>query len=126
MKMLPHQSLQNSNLRQIFPKSIQRGDLSIQKSKKSKKSFFLLQIIFLLPQYEFYMFSAFIWGIKHVCSSKFFKFHFFCQILTKTICCPKFLKFLEKFSKYDITWTFQMLEIMMSRKISPFGASTDE
>ena len=85
---------QKFSRRQIFPKSIQRGDPSIQKSKKSKKGIFLLQIIFFLPKYEFYMFSAFIWGIKHVCSSKFFNFHFFCQILTKIIHRPKFLKFL--------------------------------
>ena len=93
---------QKFSRRQIFPKSIQRGDPSIQKSKKSKKAFFLLQIIFFLPKYEFYMFSAFIWGIKHVCSSKFFNFHFFCQILTKIIRRPKFLKFLKNFQK--MTW----------------------
>ena len=93
---------QKFSRRQIFPKSIQRGDPSIQKSKKSKKGIFLLQIIFFLPKYEFYMFSAFIWGIKHVCSSKFFNFHFFCQILTKIIRRPKFLKFLKNFQK--MTW----------------------
>ena len=42
---------QKFSRRQIFPKSIQRGDPSIQKSKKSKKAFFLLQIIFFLPKY---------------------------------------------------------------------------
>ena len=93
---------QKFSRRQIFPKSIQRGDPSIQKFKKSKKGIFLLQIIFFLPKYEFYMFSAFIWGIKHVCSSKFFNFHFFCQILTKIIRRPKFLKFLKNFQK--MTW----------------------
>ena len=101
---------QKFSRRQIFPKSIQRGDPSIQKSKKSKKAFFLLQIIFFLPKYEFYMFSAFIWGIKHVCSSKFFNFHFFCQILTKIIRRPKFLKFLKNFQKMTLPGPFKCLK----------------
>ena len=87
--------------RQIFPKSIQRGDPSIEKSKKSKKAFFfLLQIIFFLPKYEFYMFSAFIWGIKHVCSSKFFNFCYFCQFWLKSLVVQNFWNFWKIFKKW--------------------------
>ena len=68
----------STNFSKIDPK----GGPFYTKIKKIQKGIFLLQIIFFLPKYEFYMFSAFIWGIKHVCSSKFFNFHFFCQILT--------------------------------------------
>ena len=88
----------STNFSKIDPK----GGPFYTKIKKIKKGIFLLQIIFFLPKYEFYMFSAFIWGIKHVCSSKFFNFHFFCQILTKIIRRPKFLKFLKNFQK--LTW----------------------
>ena len=41
---------------------------------KNKKfqflSIFSTQIILFLPEFEFYMFSAFFWGILHFCSSK--------------------------------------------------------
>ena len=82
-----------------FSKIDPKGGPFFTKIKKIKRGIFLPQIIFFLTRYEFYMFSAFIWGIKHVCSSKFFNFHFFCQILTKIFCRPKFLKFLKNFQK---------------------------
>ena len=42
-----------------------------EKSRNSKKKFFLQEMLLFLAKSAFYMFSAFIWGIKHFSSSKF-------------------------------------------------------
>ena len=41
------------------------------KIEKSKKKIFLQEILLFLAKSALYMFSAFFWGIKHFCSSKF-------------------------------------------------------
>mgnify|MGYP001096025453 CR=1 FL=1 len=56
------------------------------------------------------MFSAFILGIKHVRGSKFFNYHFFCQILTKIIRRPKFVKFLENSLKMTLPGPLECLK----------------
>jgi len=58
-------------------------------------------------------------------AQNFSTFTFFVKFWLKSFGVQIFEIF-EKFLKNDMTWTFQMLENMMSSKISPFGASTDE
>ena len=86
----------STNFSKIDPK----GGPFYTKIKKIKKGIFLLQIIFFLPKYEFYMFSAFIWGIKHVCSSKFFNFHFFVKFWLKSFVVQNFWNFWKIFKKW--------------------------
>ena len=52
-------------------KNIQRGDPSMQKSKFSKKNFFIWRTLYFLPEFELYMISAFFWGTYLICSTKF-------------------------------------------------------
>ena len=40
---------------------------------------FYFKSFFFLPEYEFYIFPIFIWGLKHLFSPKFFNFDFFSQ-----------------------------------------------
>ena len=58
---------------QKFEPQIFSGSSSIRwKIKKSQKNlFFLWEILLFLAESLLYMFSAFFWGILHICSSKF-------------------------------------------------------
>ena len=79
----------------IFFKIDPKGEPSMQ---KWKRQCFSANHIF-LPEYEFYIFSAFIWDIKHVWSSFFFNFDFFHWIWTIIVPNGNFLKFLKTFKK---------------------------
>ena len=60
---------------QKFQKFLRRQIFS--KVLKNPKFNFLFKNIFFVPEYELYMFSAFIWGTKHSSSSKFSILTFF-------------------------------------------------
>ena len=73
-----------------------------EKSKNGKKSIFLQKIVLFLAKSVLYMFSAFFWGTKHFCSSKFEILTFFRPKLVKIVKFSFFNQFLWFFFSFYI------------------------